>query len=389
MKILHTVEFYHPSTGGMQEVVQQVSERLVRRGHEVTVATSKCDCTRPSVINGVRIKEFTVTGNWVTGMQGDVEQYSQFLKSSYFDIITCFAAQQWATDALLPVLKGIKGKKVFVPTGFSGLLDPKYTEYFEKMKDWLGEFDQVVFLSDNYRDINFARAHGLQKMTIIPNGASEIEFSPTRENNVRASHHIPNDSFLILHVGSHTGLKGHKEAIRIFSRADITDATFVIIGNPVRGGCSPRCILQVLLFNLNPRHRIRKKRILNLSLSRDETVNMFCAADLFLFPSNIECSPLVLFESMASKTPFLTTDVGNAAEIIKWSQAGILLPTFIDEKGYSHANIKQSVKILENMYHNPNQRALMQEAGFHAWQERFTWEKIAQAYEELYTHLLR
>ena len=41
MKILHTVEFYHPSVGGMQEVVKQLSERLVRLGHNVTVATSQ------------------------------------------------------------------------------------------------------------------------------------------------------------------------------------------------------------------------------------------------------------------------------------------------------------------------------------------------------------
>jgi glycosyltransferase involved in cell wall biosynthesis len=53
------------------------------------------------------------------------------------------------------------------------------------------------------------------------------------------------------------------------------------------------------------------------SLSRIETLAAYHQADLFLFPSNIECSPLVLFESIASKTPFLTTDVGNAKEIIE------------------------------------------------------------------------
>ena len=40
MKILHTVESYLPARHGMSEVVRQVSERLVAKGHEVTVATS-------------------------------------------------------------------------------------------------------------------------------------------------------------------------------------------------------------------------------------------------------------------------------------------------------------------------------------------------------------
>jgi len=39
MKILHTVESYTPSINGMQQVVKQLSERLVLLGHDVTVAT--------------------------------------------------------------------------------------------------------------------------------------------------------------------------------------------------------------------------------------------------------------------------------------------------------------------------------------------------------------
>jgi len=111
-------------------------------------------------------------------------------------------------------------------------------------------------------------------------------------------------------------------------------------------------------------------------------------ADIFLFPSNIECSPLVLFECMASGTPFLTTDVGNTAEIIEWSNGGMLLPTKKDKKGCSIANINGSVKILEYMCENEVKRREMGEAGFRAWRERFTWEKISFRYEQLYNELL-
>ena len=41
MKILHTVETYIATKCGMSEVVKQLSERLVKMGHDVTVATSK------------------------------------------------------------------------------------------------------------------------------------------------------------------------------------------------------------------------------------------------------------------------------------------------------------------------------------------------------------
>ena len=81
MRILHTVESYSPSVGGMQEVVRQLSERLAARGHDVTVATSKMGGREGDLLNRVRIREFDVSGNLVDGMRGDVSGYREFLRS--------------------------------------------------------------------------------------------------------------------------------------------------------------------------------------------------------------------------------------------------------------------------------------------------------------------
>ena len=90
-----------------------------------------------------------------------------------------------------------------------------------------------------------------------------------------------------------------------------------------------------------------------------------------------------------SKTPFLTTDVGNAAEIVEWSKAGMILPTFKDSEGYSKANIDGSVKMLEEIHRDSQRRKEMQENGFKEWQKRFTWKKIAMEYENMYQRLVR
>ena len=131
-----------------------------------------------------------------------------------------------------------------------------------------------------------------------------------------------------------------------------------------------------------------EKKLIVTELTRAQTVSAFKAADLFLFPSNIECSPLVLFESVAAKTPFLTTDVGNAQEIISWTGGGDLLPTTQDRWGYSHAKIKESVEKLEYYFNHQNKLIQMGQKGFQAWQKRFTWDRIAKDYEELYQKLL-
>ena len=51
---------------------------------------------------------------------------------------------------------------------------------------------------------------------MIPNGASELEFTRKAIIDIRKYLGIPAHQFLILQVGSHTGMKGHAEAIAIF-----------------------------------------------------------------------------------------------------------------------------------------------------------------------------
>ena len=323
---------------------------------------------------------------------------------------------------MLPLLAKIKTPKVFVPTGFSGLYMPQYKDYFEQMKSWMPQYDMNVFLSDNYRDINFAREYGVKNITLIPNGAAADEFLPENPIDIRKKLEIPDTHFLILHVGSHTGVKGHREAIEIFSRADMKNVTFLLVGNDY-GGCTRSCMDKEGHANKTAAYRGNDKRLIVASLSRAETVAAYKSADLFLFTSNIECSPIVLFECMASKTPFLSADVGNSSEIIEWSKSGLLLPTYrsddlmdnesnrgwnivrrVKEKvsnmlsskkpppkeaSFSRAIIPESVSMLEQLYSNPTRRKEMAETGFTAWQERFTWEKIAGNYEELYNSLMR
>ncbi len=388
MRILHTVESYYPSIGGMQEVVKQLSERLVSLGHEVTVATRKLPERKQNNINGVRVEEFEIVGNVVYGMKGEVEKYREFLLNSKFDIVTNFAAQQWATDIALPILNKIRGKKVSVPTGFSGFYLPEYKSYFENMKTWMKNYDANVFLSNDYRDINFAKANGITKNHLIPNGAAADEFLPEPKINIRKKLGIKNEEFVILHVGSYTGIKGHIEALKIYLKSKIRDGVILFIGhnNEFFDSSIKRSKKFRLWKLLNSGSN--KRVIIKHDLTREETVTAYKCADVFLFPSNVECSPIVLFECMAAQTPFLTADVGNSKEIIEWSNGGMLLPTIFDNKGYSHAEIDKSTKLLDDIYDNYVLREEMGKNGFKEWEHNFTWEILAKKYETLYQDLL-
>jgi len=388
MNIAHCVEFYPPSVGGMQEVVRQLSERMVRSGHAVTVFTSDLPARHGSHLNGVDIRSFPLSGNASLGIHGDTTDYITALKEGRFDVITFFAAQQWTTDAALPHLSAFAARKVFVPTGFSGLNKSVYAPYYAAMPAWMKQMDLNVFLSTTYQDADFARAHGVEKTTLIPNGAAAEEFEGIARYDIRQELALPPKDLLILHLGSYTGAKGQGEAMRIFLRSRRTKGhALALIGNGVhelgRSFGNDRNY-----FLLRWKARLTGRKILFLEWDRARTVAALQQSDLFLFPSLVECSPIVLFEAMAAGTPFLASNAGNAAEIAEWSDGGWILPGTRHPDGWEQVNITAGAQLLDVILAD---RARMQEKGRNgnsAWKERFTWQRITEQYLTAYASLI-
>ena len=421
MNILHTVQFYSPSVGGAQEVVRQISEQLVKHGHTVTVATSFHPLRNNFELNGVRIRQFNIKGNAVQGYQGEVDSYRDFLRHGKFDVMMNYAAQQWATDLAFPELGQLPYKKVLIPCGFSALYNPAYADYFTQMPDVMQRYDHLIFHADHYRDTDFARQHGFTHWSIIPNGALQAEFKDP-DLTFRERYNIPTDVLLLLTIGTHTGIKGHRLTLDAFRRLETRQAVLVIIGNvtepaslwqhalrPVLGaikrgntrhaieiirqtwhgglgaGCLPDCRMQAAEINyqLTP-----GKRVLLLDLPRPDVVAAYYAADLFIFGSNIEYSPLVLFETLAAKTPFLSLDCGNAAEIAAWTGGGRIATTLRLPNGFVNADPAVFAHEIDNLLNHPDERILLASRGYTASHEHFTWEKLVIEYENLYQSLL-
>jgi glycosyltransferase involved in cell wall biosynthesis len=377
MKILHTVEFYKPSTGGAQEVARQISEGLVKRGHQVTVATTKLAERSSIIINGVRIEEFAITGNAVRGCSGEIARYQGFLRAGDFDLMMNYAAQQWSTDLVFPILDELPYRKVLAPCGLSALSEPRYESYFRELPSVLRKYDRLIFHSNSGRDVQFARSHEIDQYSVVPNGASLEEFE-NPDHSFRARYGIPADRTLLLTVGSHTGAKGHGVTIEAFRRAKIGPATLVVIGNTVGWTrCLTQCRIQAKLTEIAT---FGKKRVLLLDPPRNDVVSAYDSADLFVFGSKIECSPIVLFEAAASHTPFLSSDCGNTAEIAEWTASGKVLQV---------TTAHTMAKAMEELLADKPKLQSMAESGFRAWKTRFTWENIAAQYEQLYADLVR
>jgi len=423
MKLLFCCEHYWPSGGGVQEVIRQISERLVSAGHEVSVATGVNRGRTSDVLGGVKIHAFNVSGNLTAGLKGEVDRYQRFVTSFDGDAILIKAAQQWTFDALWPVLDDIKVRKVFVPCGFSSLYEPAFSRYFAQMPDILRKFDHLIFYAESYRDIDFARAHGIGNFSVIPNGASEVDFNRVGTSRLREKLGIPADDFLFLTVGSPIQMKGHQEVAAAFAKMRIGARNATLILN---GHWPKHSLLSVLRLFLRPRTVARglvmlwqkgwrgvwdrlfpktvfvgtlassptggvqggevsqgARRVLCLDMPRSDVLDAFFEADLFVFASKVEYSPLVLFESAAAGTPFLTVPVGNAAEIVRWTGGGVLCPADLDEKRYVQVSPDVLAREMEKAMQSEDMFRRLGATGRRSWQEHFTWEKIAHSYERV------
>jgi glycosyltransferase involved in cell wall biosynthesis len=440
MRLLFCCELYHPSQGGVQEVMRQIAERLVVAGHDVTVATRDLAERTFTSHNGVKICGFKVAGNAIVGMGGEVDRYRDFVLAFPADAILIKAAQQWTFDALWPILDEIKARKVFIPCGFSGLYEKAYAAYFAQLPDVLQKFDHLVFYAEKYRDIDFAHAHGLTNYSILPNGASELEFEAPAEPAFRERLGIPDDAFVILTVGSPINGKGHRQVAEAFSRLEIGRRPAILVLNgkwqelPVSAEVSPDTastktatvrlgpVFQKVIRGLNRAGRVAKiiwregwtaskmrarlnferwragpgidtwikranaqagKRVLCTDLPRADLVQAFMAADLFVFASTVEYSPLVLFEAAAAGTPFLSVPVGNAEEIARWTRGGVICPAPKDARGYVRVDPSRLAREIERYVASPEMLARIGAAGKESWRRMFTWRAIAPQYEAI------
>lgn len=370
LSVIHTVEFYYPHIGGAETVVQKISEKLVKRGHHVEIATTKLPERNFKELNGVIIHEFDISGNLALGVRGkDIQRYKEFLVNRPANIMMNYAAQQWATDLAFDVLKETKDKRINIiaPCGYSALHDaqtirwPQFTEYFNKiLPTIIPLYDAAIYHSSIYKDYEYAQMHGFKNSVVIPNGVDEGEFIQQGKGDFREKYNIKTQ-FMGLCVANFYKEKGHDRVIEAVRQMNRKDFTMVFIG---KEGSE----LELL------REKAKGLNIIFLvDISRGDTVAAFHAADVFILGSYVEACPLVIIEAKASKTPFVSTDVGNVRE---WKGGIICKPEDLAE----NAN-----KLLDN----ESLRKQLAEEGYKEWREKLTWDSIVDKYEELYLKLYK
>jgi len=374
MRILHTIAYYPPDVagGGATEVVRQISERLVCRGHDVTVATTFSPLRTCRTHNGVNIKDFKVhgvLGQAVLGIRGEKASFLKLLRNGEYDIIMNYAAQTWHTDLTCQSLASIRARTVLAACGYSGLMGWRrllYWRYFQTLPKYLRLYDAIIYHACKYRDSLYGAHHGISNFRIIPNGVDAAEFiKPAIDFRAYFGIQTP---YILLAVGDHYRNKGHDRVIEAFSRLNRSDVTLVLIGRRVAGrlrGCWDHCQCA---------SREMGGRILMLSdAPRAHVAAAYMSASLFVSGSHIEAFPLVILEAMANGLPFVAFPAGNIAEL----PGGRIVSSTIE-----------MAATINSLLDAPEVSAKLGAIGRQEQRTHYEWERAVDQYEALYKELL-
>jgi teichuronic acid biosynthesis glycosyltransferase TuaC len=151
------------------------------------------------------------------------------------------------------------------------------------------------------------------RVTIIGNGVDSERFHPGDRSAARARFGIPAETRLLVSVGHLSRRKGFDRVLRAFAALAGTrpELRLAIIGGPGLEGDEQRP-LTTLARDLGVSDRV----MFTGAKPPDVVAAWLAASDLFVFASDYEGSPNVLWEALATGRPVVTGDVGDASRIV-------------------------------------------------------------------------
>jgi glycosyltransferase involved in cell wall biosynthesis len=241
MKIAQVCPFYYPHLGGVETVVKEYSERLVQRGHEVSVYTVDGGWKSPWVedINGVMIHRSVCIPLPFLKTLSPAFLLPFKLWRADVDLIHIHANKYFSTDvgALVAKLKGL-------PLVYSPHAGTFGQSLFGRLHNrTIGRLalsaDVVICVSEHERKIIEASGVEVKRFEVLPNGVDVSKYGrhQVSQNDQRPLPKLTKDEKLVLYVGRVAKHKGIETLIKAAALIleKVPEAKFVIAG-PKNGG---------------------------------------------------------------------------------------------------------------------------------------------------------
>lgn len=371
MKILQTVKYYAPSKGGMESVVQDITEgvreldpnihfTVYANSHFPTIAKRQVDTSGLS-----SVKEFTPF-IWKSQPLSIVyKSLSTLLKNA--DVVHHHYPFPNLEIALLRNIELIKNKKLIitwhanVESSRWGWIGKVYHPFTKRL---LNRADHIVVTSPQLFENSALLKQFADKVTVIP-----LSFNPsmvgTPVSELQTGRKFPAQPFKILFVGK---LRAYKGIAYLINAICDLNVTLSIVGD---GETEDELFSLVNNLNLSDRVSFHK------NLSSNELTKLYQESDLFVLPSinEAEAFGVVQLEAMANGLPVINTHLNSGVPFVSVDNvSGITVaPKNCEAIKEAIHKISSDASLYERLSANALQRS-----------KEFSRDQMSKAYLKLY-----
>ena len=377
MKILMLTWEYPPRiVGGIARVVHDLSKRLIKDGHDVTVVTYR-DGDTPYFENDKGVKVYRVDNymirpnnfiDWIMQLNFNmIAKSSEIIeKEGKFDVIH---AHDWLVANAAKVLKHaydiplVSTIHATESGRNSGIHDD--TQRYINDTEWMLTYESTeVIVNSNFMKGHIQGLFGLpfEKINVIPNGINLTNFNGIERDYEFRRQYASDNEKIILYMGRLVYEKGIQHLISAMPKIlnGYNDAKLIIAG---KGGMTDELKAQAEALGIS------NKVYFTGYLNAKQVQKMYKCADVAVFPSTYEPFGIVALEAMLAGVPTVVSDVGGLDEIVEHGVTGM--------KSYAGNSNSIADSILALLYDHQLAAKVSKNAKAKV-KELYNWNKIAQ-----------
>lgn len=374
MRIVQVSPFFAPHAGGVESHVRGLAAELARRGHEVTVLTSRYDRSLPVEERSegyriVRSRSLGVvyntpldvgTGRRLRGIEADV------IHVHYPPPLTAFFAMRGLAGRTTPVCLTYHCD-LYLPGPLGRLLTGAYQRFF--LPPTFRRVQRFIVHTSSYG--RTSRGLRGRPLAIVPSAVDLERFKPGDDGREVRERLGLTRSRVLAFTGRLVPHKGVDSLLRALARLP-PDVALVVVG---RGPTLPNLLSTARRLGVEERVRFCP------NVSDEELPRYLRAADLFVFPSQnrLEGFGLAVAEAMAAGLPVVIADMPGVREVIAPGVEGLLVEPLLA------SDIAEKVASLLD---DPARRAAMAGAARRRAEERYGVGSVVDQLLSVYRDLL-